>query len=65
MNNFDGVDFSERRSEEVIHFFWHSVYITSVASFLVLGGQDPQMYRQKKRVTYMRERAKRASASET
>ena len=37
---------------------------TSVASFLVLGGQDPQMYRQKK-VTYMRERAKRASASET
>ena len=29
---------------------------TSVASFLVLGGQDPQMYRQKK-ITYMRERA--------
>ena len=33
--------------------------ISSVASFLVLGGgggQDPQMYRQKK-VTYLRERA--------
>ena len=41
-----------------------TVVSTSVASFLVLGGQDPQMYRQKK-VTYMRERAKRASASET
>ena len=44
---------------------------SSVASFLVWGGggQDPQMYRQKKKnhvhVTYMRERAKRASASET
>ena len=43
----------------------------SVASFLLLGGgggQDPQMYRQEKLnhvyVTYMRERAKRASASE-
>ena len=33
---------------------------TSVASFWVLGGQDPQMYRQKK-VTYYA----RASASET
>ena len=32
---------------------------SSVASFLVLGGgQDPHMYRQKKKiVTYMRERA--------
>ena len=40
---------------------------SSVASFLVLGGQDPQMYRQKKKlqVNYMRERAKRANASET
>ena len=40
---------------------------TSVASFLVLGGggQDPKMYRQEKKVTDMRERAKRASASET
>ena len=27
MINFDAVDFSERRSEEVISFFWRSVYI--------------------------------------
>ena len=27
MINFDAVDFSERRSEEVISFFWCSVYI--------------------------------------
>ena len=26
MINFDGVDFSERRPEEVISFFWRSVY---------------------------------------
>ena len=26
MINFKGVDFSERRSEEVISFFWRSVY---------------------------------------
>ena len=26
MINFDAVDFSERRSEEVISFFWRSVY---------------------------------------
>ena len=26
MINFDAVDFSERRSEEVITFFWRSVY---------------------------------------
>ena len=26
MINFDGVDFSECRSEEAISFFWHSVY---------------------------------------
>ena len=42
--------------------------ITSVATFLVLGGgaQDPQMYRQKeKKLLYMCERVKRASASET
>ena len=25
--NFDAVDFSERRPEEVISFFWRSVYI--------------------------------------
>ena len=29
MINFDAVDFSERRSEEVISFFWRSVYIYS------------------------------------
>ena len=27
MINFDSVDFSERRPEEVISFFWRSVYI--------------------------------------
>ena len=27
MINFDEVDFSERRSEVVISFFWRSVYI--------------------------------------
>ena len=27
MINFDAVDFSERRSEEVISFFWRSVYM--------------------------------------
>ena len=27
MINFDAVDFSERHPEEVISFFWHSVYI--------------------------------------
>ena len=45
--------------------------LCSVASFWVLGGggQAPQMYRHKKKnhihVTYMQERAKQASASET
>ena len=40
---------------------------SSVASFfkLVFGGQDPAMYRQKIYVLILRERAKRASASET
>ena len=27
MINFDAVDFSERRLEEVISFFWCSVYV--------------------------------------
>ena len=27
MINVDAVDFSERRSEEVISFFWRSVYM--------------------------------------
>ena len=30
MINFDAVDFSERRSEEVISFFWRSVYVSKV-----------------------------------
>ena len=41
---------------------------SSVATFLVLqggGGQDPEMCRQKIYVLILRERAKRASASET
>ena len=29
MINFDAVDFSESRPEEVISFFWRSVYIQS------------------------------------
>ena len=28
MNHFDAADFSECHSEEVISFFWRSVYIT-------------------------------------
>ena len=27
MINFHAVDISERRSEEVVSFFWHSVYL--------------------------------------
>ena len=30
MNYFDAVDFSEFHSEEVISFFWRSVYINAV-----------------------------------
>ena len=44
---------------------YHYKGISSFESgFLVREGQDPQMYRQIQIVTYMRERAKRASASE-
>ena len=32
MINFDAVDFSERHPEEVISFFWRSVYIVSTFS---------------------------------
>ena len=32
MINFDAVDFSERRPEEVISFFWRSVYIIYIFS---------------------------------
>ena len=33
MINFDGVNFNERRSEEVVSFFRRSVYYTLVAIF--------------------------------
>ena len=36
LNHFDAVDFSECHSEEVISFFWRSVYIGSVIPKLVL-----------------------------
>ena len=32
MTNFDAMDFSERRSEEVISFFWRSMYILNQKS---------------------------------
>ena len=39
MINFDAVDFSERRPEEVISFFWRSVYIIiNVCEYGILGG---------------------------
>ena len=31
MNHFDGVDFSECHSEEVVSFFWRSVYFNAVS----------------------------------
>ena len=31
--NFDGVNFSERRSEKVISFFWRSVQIITMVVF--------------------------------
>ena len=30
MINFDAVGFSERRSEEVVSFFWRSVYMENL-----------------------------------
>ena len=39
MINCNAVDFSERRSEEVIHFFWRSVYLILLENTLVL---DPR-----------------------
>ena len=33
MINFDAVDFSERRPEEVISFFWRSVYMIILSGF--------------------------------
>ena len=39
MINFVAVDFSERRPEEVISFFWRSVYIREATSaqYLLTG----------------------------
>ena len=37
MNNFDGVDFSEHCWEEVIHFFWCSVYLYITLEILLIG----------------------------
>ena len=34
MINFDAVDFSERRYEEVISFFWRSVYFAEEVQIL-------------------------------
>ena len=42
-----------------------AIIFSSVASVLVFGGQDPEMYRQKIYLLILRERAKEASASET
>ena len=35
MINFDAVDFSEHHPEEVINFFWRSVYVSSFIWVLV------------------------------
>ena len=35
MINFDAVDFSERRPEEVISFFWRSVYYSLVPKYFI------------------------------
>ena len=37
MINFDAVDFSERHPEEVISFFWRSVYITLWSALIIIG----------------------------
>ena len=39
MINFDGVDFSECRSEEVISFFWHSVYLWKLVCVPYVGAR--------------------------
>ena len=36
MNQFDAVDFSECHSEEVISFFWRSVYKTVLLDYSLL-----------------------------
>ena len=43
MINFYVVDFSERRSEEAISFFWHSVYIYNLFSVILLN-EDCTLY---------------------
>ena len=56
-------DVSLLQSNAVLHRTKiYNIWISSVASFLVLGGQDPEMYQQKIYVLILRERAKRASA---
>ena len=40
MINFDVVDFSERCSEEVISFFWHSAYKVYVDVPSLLSGKS-------------------------
>ena len=42
MINFDAVDFSEHRSEEVISFFWRSVYLIN---HLIFKFMQIHMYR--------------------
>ena len=42
MINFDAVDFSERRPEEVISFFWRSVYIMMLFILLIMQGPSPK-----------------------
>ena len=39
MINFDAVDFSERRSEEVKSFFWHSLYFSAMTQKTKLEGE--------------------------
>ena len=61
-----GIQGGPERMQRLDIYIYIYIY-SSVASFLVLGGggQDPEMYRQKIYVLILRERAKRASASET
>ena len=47
MNHFDAVDFSECHSEEVVSFFWRSVYIfTSIENIIEKFGQVDLMFGQ-------------------
>ena len=44
MNHFDAVDFSECHSEEVISFFWRSVYSKSSRFFLICNFMNPMTF---------------------